>query len=105
VELDELEQLVARTAVDVIDVREPYERDAGYIPGSRNIPYRVIGQFTDDLVGGRPLVTICESGARAGIAASVLAASGLKARPVLHGGVYEWQRRGGQLVEFRRCGS
>ena len=57
------------------------------------------------LRGGRPLVTICESGARAGIAASVLAAGGIKSRPVLHGGVDDWQRRGNQTVEFRRCGS
>ena len=104
VEIDELERLVAEGAVDVIDVREPSERDAGYIPGSRNIPYRVIGEFADDLAGGRPLVTICETGPRASIAASVLAAAGLKARPVLHGGVDEWERRGNQTVEFRRCG-
>jgi hydroxyacylglutathione hydrolase len=103
--LDELEGLVAERAVEVIDVREPYERDAGYIPGSRNIPYRVIGDFADDLAGGKPLVTICETGPRAAIAASVLAAAGLKARPVLHGGVYEWERRGNQTVEFRRCGA
>ena len=103
--LDELERLVADRSVDVIDVREPYERDTGYIPGSRNIPYRVIGDFADDLAGGRPIVTICETGPRAAIAASVLAAAGLKARPVLHGGVYEWERRGNQTVEFRRCGS
>ena len=105
VEVDELERLVATGAVEVIDVREPYERDAGYIPGSRNIPYRVIGEFADDLAGGRPLVTICETGPRAAIAASVLAAAGLKARPVLHGGVDDWQRRGNQTVEFRRCGA
>jgi rhodanese-related sulfurtransferase len=105
VELDELERLVADRTVDVIDVREPYERDAGYIPGSRNIPYRVIGEFADDLAGGKPLVTVCETGPRAAIAASVLAAAGIKARPVLHGGVNEWERRGNQTVEFRRCGS
>ena len=105
VEIDELERLVAEGAVDVIDVREPSERDAGYIPGSRNIPYRVIGEFADDLAGGKPLVTVCETGPRAAIAASVLAAAGLKARPVLHGGVYEWERRGNQTVEFRRCGA
>jgi hydroxyacylglutathione hydrolase len=103
--LDELEPLVANGAVEVIDVREPYERDAGYIPGSRNIPFRVIGEFADDLAGERPLVTVCETGPRAAIAASVLAAAGVQARPVLHGGVYEWERRGGQLVEFRRCGT
>ena len=105
VELDELELLVADNSVEVIDVREPYERDAGYIPGSRNIPFRVIADFADDLAGGRPIVTVCETGPRAAIAASVLAAAGLKARPVLHGGVDDWQRRGNQTVEFRRCGS
>jgi glyoxylase-like metal-dependent hydrolase (beta-lactamase superfamily II)/rhodanese-related sulfurtransferase len=103
--MDELERLLEDCAVDLVDVREPYERDGGYIPGSRSIPYRVVGQFADDLAGGHPIVTICESGARAGIAASVLAAAGVKARPVLHGGVDEWQRRGHQTVEFRRCGA
>ena len=51
VDIDELERLVAEGTVAVIDVREPDQRDAGYIPGSRNIPYRVIGDFADDLVG------------------------------------------------------
>jgi glyoxylase-like metal-dependent hydrolase (beta-lactamase superfamily II) len=103
--VDELERLLEDCAVNLVDVREPYERDTGYIPGSRSIPFRVVGQFADDLVGGKPVVTICETGARAAIAASVLAAAGVKARPVLHGGVDEWQRRGHQTVEFRRCGS
>jgi hydroxyacylglutathione hydrolase len=102
--VDELERLLEDCAVDLVDVREPYERDMGYIPGSRSIPFRVIGEFADDLAGGKPIVTICETGSRAAIAASVLAAAGVKARPVLHGGVDEWQRRGNQTVQFRRCG-
>ena len=40
-----------------------------------------------------------------GIAASVLAARGVDARPVLNGGVEDWQQRGGRTIEFRRCGS
>ncbi len=103
--MDDLERLLEDCTVSLVDVREPYERDAGYIPGSRSIPFRVVGQFADDLAGGKPVVTICETGVRAAIAASVLAAAGVKARPMLHGGVDEWQRRGHQTVEFRRCGS
>ena len=49
IELDELHRLVESDEVDVIDVREPHERDEGYIPGSRNIPYRLVAR-----VGGRP---------------------------------------------------
>ena len=38
------------------------------------------------------------------IAASILAAKGIDARPVLDGGIAAWAARGGQIVEFRRCG-
>jgi glyoxylase-like metal-dependent hydrolase (beta-lactamase superfamily II)/rhodanese-related sulfurtransferase len=102
VELDELRRLVEDGAVEVLDVREPHERDEGYIPGSRNIPYRLVREWADDLQGGKPVVTICSSGPRAGVAASVLTASGVEARPVLHGGVPDWR---GETVSFRRCGS
>jgi len=102
VTLDELEALLEAGAA-LIDVRERNERDGGYIAGSRNIPYRLLGSA--DIPQGRPIVTICESGARAGIAASLLAGRGLDARPVLGGGVASWSARGGRTVEFRRCGS
>ena len=104
VSLEELEALLAAGA-DLIDVRERDERDTGYIAGSRNIPYRLLALGGADVAGGRPIVTICESGARAGIAASLLAGRGLDARPVLGGGVEDWSARGGRTVEFRRCGS
>ena len=102
VELEELQGLIEADAVQVLDVREPHERDRGYIPGSRNIPYRLVREWADDLQGGKPVVTICSSGPRAGVAASVLAASGVDARPVLHGGVADWD---GDTVSFRRCGT
>ncbi|HEV3478234.1 MAG TPA: MBL fold metallo-hydrolase [Gaiellaceae bacterium] len=102
VELDELQRLIDADEVQVLDVREPHERDEGYIPGSRNIPYRLVREWADDLQGGKPVVTICTSGHRAGVAASVLAAAGVDARPVLHGGVPDWD---GATVSFRRCGT
>ena len=102
VELDELEALLAAGA-ELIDVREKDERDQGYIAGSRNVPYRLL-PICADVPTDRPVVTICESGARAGIAASILAAKGVAARPVLHGGISAWAARGGRTVEFRRCG-
>jgi hydroxyacylglutathione hydrolase len=105
VDLDELDELLARGDVQVIDVRELDERDSGFIPGSRHIPYRLLRAAGSSAAGGKQVVTICESGARAAIAASVLAAAGVDARPVLRGGILGWQRRGGHTVEFRRCGS
>jgi len=104
IELDEVERLLAAGEVEVLDVREKEERDDGYIAGTRHIPYRLL-RVCGDRVGERPVVTICNTGSRAAIAASVLAASGVDARPVLGTGVPDWQHRGGHTVEFRRCGS
>jgi hydroxyacylglutathione hydrolase len=103
IQIGELERLMRAGSVQVLDVREKDERDTGYIPGSVHMPYRLLRACgADCLENGKTVVTICESGARAGIAASVLAAAGIEARPVLHGGINEWR---GHTVEFRRCGS
>jgi hydroxyacylglutathione hydrolase len=103
IEVDELERLLDEGSVQVLDVREKSERDEGYIPGTLHIPYRLLRETgTDGLDTSKPVVTICESGARASIAASVLAAAGVDARPVLDGGIEDWS---GQTVSFRRCGT
>ena len=100
----ELESMLTAGA-EVLDVREKDERDTGYIPGSRNVPYRLLATCCPDLPADRPVVTICESGSRAAIAASILRGRGYDARPVVDGGIIDWRDRGGNIVEFRRCGS
>ena len=105
VTVDELEELVKNDKVEILDVREKDERDEGYIVGSRHMPYRLVREFTDDFNDGKTVVTICSSGARAAIAASVLQAAGVETRPVLGGGVDDWAERGGETIQFRRCGS
>ncbi len=104
VSVDELEELMADGA-ELVDVREKDERDTGYIAGSRNIPYRLLPLGEADLPHDRPIVTICELGPRATIAASILSARGYDARAVADGGVYTWQAAGKPTVEFRRCGN
>ena len=84
--LDELERLLADNAVEVVDVREKDERDEGYIPESRHIPYRLVGEFAGELANGQTVVTVCESGAR-------------------DAGIPDWQQRGNPVTAFRRCGS
>jgi hydroxyacylglutathione hydrolase len=104
VAVEELDELLAEGA-ELVDVREKDERDDGYIAGSRNIPYRLLALGEADLPRDRPLVTICESGPRAAIAASILAARGFDARAVASGGIDAWAASGKPTVEFRRCGS
>jgi glyoxylase-like metal-dependent hydrolase (beta-lactamase superfamily II)/rhodanese-related sulfurtransferase len=103
VSLDELERLLADDAVELLDVREADERDEGHIPGSQHLPYRTARAAAEaGLLNGRPVVTICESGPRAAVAASVLQSAGIDARPVLDGGVATWR---GETTSFRRCGT
>ena len=104
VSVDELDALLEQGA-ELIDVREKDERDSGYIAGSRNIPYRLLALGEADLPRDRPIVTICETGPRAAIAASILAARGFDAHPVVDGGIDSWAAAGKPTVEFRRCGS
>jgi glyoxylase-like metal-dependent hydrolase (beta-lactamase superfamily II)/rhodanese-related sulfurtransferase len=104
VALDELEALV-ESGAQVLDVREKDERDDGYIAGSRNVPYRMLALTGADVPRDRLIVTICSTGARATVAASVLAARGVHARPVVRGGVSDWIAGGRPAVAFRRCGS
>jgi hydroxyacylglutathione hydrolase len=101
VALEELDALL-ESGAELIDVREKDERDDGYIPGSTNVPYRLLGEA--DLPNDRPLVTICETGPRAAIAASILSARGYDARAVANGGIDDWAAAGKPTVEFRRCG-
>ena len=60
-------------------------------------------KLSEELASGeKPLVTLCESGLRAAIAASVLRAAGIDARLVVGGGIADWH---GTTVGFRRCGA
>ena len=87
----------------MVDVREAYERDEGYLPGSTNIPYRLLRKAgTGALQRDRPVVTVCESGPRAAIAASLLQREGFDVRAVAGGGISDLS---GDVVSFRRCGA
>jgi hydroxyacylglutathione hydrolase len=98
----ELRTLLERADVQVVDVREPAERDEGYLPGSTNIPYRLLRKAgTGALRRDQPVVTVCESGSRAALAASLLQREGFDVRPVADGGIADLT---GDIVSFRRCG-
>ena len=104
VRIEELEGLIAEGAT-VLDVRDKDERDVGLHPRQpqRSVPARC-ARCCPDLPEDRPIVTICGSGPRAAIAASILRAKGLDARPVVDGGMDDWLARGETTVSFRRCG-
>lgn len=98
----ELKELIASPGLQLVDVRETTERDSGYIPGSQNVPYRLLRRVgCGALDRSRPVVTVCESGPRAAIAASLLQREGFDVRAVAGGGVADFS----DTVAFRRCGA
>jgi hydroxyacylglutathione hydrolase len=84
--------------LQVLDVRERSEWDAGHIPGSSFMPWHDIVDVPHGLDPTRPIAVICAAGVRAATAASLLALFG--AEHVLHvvdGGVPAWAGLGNEL--------
>ncbi|MFL5955649.1 MAG: rhodanese-like domain-containing protein [Gaiellaceae bacterium] len=101
-DVDELKALLSSPGLQLVDVRETTERDSGYIPGSQSVPYRLLRKLgCGALDRSRPVVTVCESGPRAAIAASLLQREGFDVRAVADGGVADFA----DTVAFRRCGA
>jgi len=91
--------LSARAPADldlqILDVRNRSEWEAGHIPGATHVPYHDLTTMPVALDAARPIAVICASGERAGVAASLLARNG--AEHVIHvtdGGVGMWAQAG-----------
>ena len=91
-DIEAVELVLQSTDALLVDVREEHEFAAGSLPGSINLPYRVLRDRSAELPRDRVVVPFCESGARAGIAGSILVAAGLDARPLIGGGISQWLR-------------
>ncbi len=97
-----LEDLPARVEgepdLQLLDVRERSEWEAGHIPGSAFAPWHDIAALPDGLDASRPVAVMCASGQRAATAVSLVQRFG--AREVIHvvgGGVPKWGRLGHPL--------
>ena len=77
----------------VVDVREPYERDAGHIEGSQHIELEGLASQADALPRDRPIVFQCRLGARSAMAAQAFRASGYDAWSMA-GGLQRWKDEG-----------
>lgn len=72
-------KLIADGAL-IIDVRTTGEFNSGAIKKSRNIPVDQIKSKLPELKKtGKPIILVCRSGARAGMAKNILKAAGIEA--------------------------
>jgi rhodanese-related sulfurtransferase len=86
-------ELLREDAIQLVDVREPYEREAGHVAGSRHVPLAELTSAAPTIDPSRPVVFVCRVGARSAMAAWSFARAGYDAHN-LEGGMIGWDASG-----------
>ena len=76
--------------IQVIDVREREEWDAGHMPEATLVPLSELEQRRNELDPATPVVIVCRSGRRSLVAAEYLAQRGFRSARSLAGGMIAW---------------
>lgn len=80
---DQMDALDENTVI--LDIREPLERDLGYIEGSINIPVDELRDRFDELDRSKTYVVYCAIGVRGYVATRILVQNGFKAKNLAGG--------------------
>ena len=75
--------------LDLIDVREVHEFQAGHAPGAKNLPLSTLEQGYKELKSDQEYYIICQGGGRSATACQFLRAQGLAVTNV-EGGMNHW---------------
>jgi rhodanese-related sulfurtransferase len=89
----QLKEALDRDQIVLIDVREPYEWEAGRITGAVHIELERLAGRAEEVPSDRPVVFICRLGRRSGMATEAFRASGWDAYN-LGGGIQRWVDEG-----------
>ena len=81
----------------VVDVREPYELEEGYIEGTRHIALERLASQSNSLPKDGKVIFLCHSGVRSAMAAQAFRAAGIDAWSMA-GGIVQWNEEGRPLV-------
>ncbi len=85
----EVSRLMAEGDIQLIDVRQPHEHEAGRIAGGRAIELGSLTEQAESLDRDRPVVFYCRSGARSAMATEAFSQAGYDAHNMT-GGMLEW---------------
>ena len=94
---EEVKRLLDEGDVDLVDVREPYEHEAGRIEGDRHVQIPALTAAAQEMDRERPVVFYCRTGSRSAMATQAFRASGYKAFN-LTGGLVAWVAAGLPIV-------
>jgi rhodanese-related sulfurtransferase len=82
----------------LVDVREPFEWDAGHAPDARHHPFSTIPAIADSLPRDRTIVVVCHYGNRSATTTLFLREQALDAVN-LRGGMLAWEIAGLPIVD------
>ena len=83
--------------VQVIDVREPYEREAGHIADTRHVEFAALTAAAATIERAQPVVFYCRVGSRSDVAAQAFRGAGFQAYS-MSGGLVRWAQEGRPLA-------
>ncbi|MGO9908150.1 MAG: rhodanese-like domain-containing protein [Solirubrobacteraceae bacterium] len=86
-------ELLAEGEIQLIDVRQPEEREAGRIAGDRFIELAQLNALLDTIDRDRPVVFYCRSGSRSAMATDAFRGAGFDAHNMI-GGLLDWDAAG-----------
>lgn len=86
----EVAELLERGGIQLIDVRQRYEYEAGRIAGARLIALSELPAEAHTIDPSRPVVLYCRSGARSAMATDALRGAGFDAHNMT-GGLLDWE--------------
>lgn len=78
----------------LLDVREPNEYAEAHVAGSTLIPLSQLAFQMAKIPTDRPIVVLCRSGNRSGVAVQMLRQQGFTDVQNLRGGILAWMRAG-----------
>ena len=90
---EEVARLPEAGEIQLVDVREPHEHEAGRIAGARHIEFSELSGVADSIARDAPVVFYCRVGARSAVATQAFRASGYDAHN-MDGGLVAWANRG-----------
>jgi rhodanese-related sulfurtransferase len=88
-----VKEIVEAGEAELVDVREPYEWEAGRIAGARHIELEHLAAKADELDKERPVIFHCRLGRRSALATDAFRAVGFDAYN-LRGGIQAWADEG-----------
>lgn len=95
---EQAKALLDKGGVDLVDVRDPHEWQAGHLPDARHVPLKTLLADPRSHVTKDNVIFVCAHGVRSQTAAQAAHGIGMKTVYSIDGGTVGWARIGLPIV-------